>query len=121
MITDIKPFLHYYIGQPCQVKRYGPAKIMCVYEDGAKVVFRDGKVLSFGHTDIIPKLRRIGSLSSEENKQLGKVMLNMYTGETHYSPAQFHYLLSLGIWLWDESAFDNGLIIDAGTIKTESK
>lgn len=32
-----------------------------------------------------------------------------------------HYLLSLGIWLFGDDAFDNGLIIDAATIKTESK
>lgn len=118
MITDIKDYLKYYIGQPCEVKRYGPGKILCAYEDGGRVEFKNGKVLSFGDTDIIPKLRRIESLTPEENKRLGKVMLNMYTGETHFNPMQFHYLLSLGVWLFDPIAFDNGLIIDAA--KTES-
>lgn len=33
------------------------------------------------------------------------------------SPEQFHYLLSKGFWLWDNSAFDKGLIIDSETLK----
>lgn len=33
------------------------------------------------------------------------------------NPAQFHYLLSKGYWLWDEKAFTSGLILDSKNVK----
>jgi hypothetical protein len=35
----------------------------------------------------------------------------------HISSDIFHELIKMGFWLWDESAFEKGLIIDAETVK----
>lgn len=42
---------------------------------------------------------------------------SLYVSKKKFNPDTFHYLLSKGYWLWDDSAFTSGLILDAKNVK----
>lgn len=175
MITDIKDYLKYYLGQKAQVKVNYPGNSILVgriceitkdsnHGNWVEVWFQsvvtvhrahfnyDGLNSNshhffIGEDEIKPILRRIESLTEDEIFGIAlargltdaKLIRASYEGaffqiqfyqygndhfehwfKHHMTAPEFHYLLSLGIWIFGNDAFDNGLIIDATTIKTES-
>jgi hypothetical protein len=78
-------------------------------------------------SEITPHFRRLSSMTEEDVKdeQLLEIielfheakLIHKKKGYTLYTPNQFAWLCKKGFWLWDESWFTEGLIIDADTIK----
>lgn len=110
MITDIKPFLPYYLGQTFwtpnsegQINRTTLQYIMDMIDAGTKVR---------------PILRRMNDMSEDERvewnrrKQRKGYMYNIHADNTHW-------LISKGFDVFH--LIPAGLAIDAATIKTESK
>lgn len=118
-ITDIRPYLKYFIGCEVEVDQSeynGPKHIwkligISIYEKFTFYeVIRDGNKQSFSNTPIKPILRRIDSLTEEEKFAVYSIQAPSPSFER--SALETHYLISIGIWPFDQSVFDNGLIIE---------
>jgi len=108
-MIDIKQYLHYYMGcefwtdnSQGQINSETLRFIYAMIDSGKKV-------------QLI--VRRLDNLTDKENKELGKAALNVFTGNISYNAEQFHYLLSRGFWLFGDEAFEQGVVIDAETLK----
>lgn len=124
----IKDYLKYYIGQQCQIAD----------EDGKANKFiltaYNYNYYKEWHSDIKPILRRLSSITEEEKLHIvenithshiafsasNAEILTLFEEDKYLNrsrvmellPEEFHYLIYRGFWLWDESAFTTGLIIE---------
>lgn len=118
---DIKPYLKYYIGCDVQLAE-ADARLVAVGILGnedlqIKVLIHGQSVVNIVPIKSIkPILRRISSLTEEEKINIlgDDTKFDILTDAHHYSftPNEFHALVNVGIWMWDNMAFEDGSIID---------
>lgn len=134
-MIELKEYLKYYIGCKVDVIGRSPSETILGYGllEACDELER--------HSDIIPHLRKLSSLTLNEMTILIGMKVHLkrypvtdisfndyapevsaigfyYIGSKQYdcirfdtlSPAQFHYLISLGVWLWSDEYFSDGSI-----------
>lgn len=145
-METIREYIHYYIGQKFRYN-YVDSKAFCVWMDitpyrlsklddasidTIQIALKRLKDLTEEEAEQLLRLQWPGYKDGEiknievtsDHGVRGLWWSNVYqdwhkliTLFSNINSAQFHFLLSRGYWLWDESAFDKGLIIDAKTLQ----
>lgn len=132
-MKDIKSVLHLYLG--CKVQWESGKSIMTgklisvnqyysecqAYIDTHKIGFNFATIKLSGIKPILSRLSDITLEDAKEiNIEMGQILLAQFPKEAglkFFTATQFMQLLSKGYWLFDESAFDSGVIIDKKTLK----
>ncbi len=137
---DITPYLKYYIGQECEYTNKSALPGERFLLTNGTILFASGNQEQFKL--ILRKLSSMTEEEAMEfvrcssfysNTKHNLKLQEIYRGSVHfevqydgvrrswdkqqslhgnYSPEHVHYLLSKGFWLWDESYFTDGLIIE---------
>lgn len=125
----IEDVLHLYLGQRVAEDYTGKSPNGILFGvQGDTVKVKTNTVWTFSKDEVKLILRRLSDMSEDEWIELGKIhvknggkiKITMGHGPAHpgikYYPDVFLYLLSKGFWLWEDNAFDDGLIIDTKTV-----
>lgn len=133
-MEDVREYLHLYLGQKFVMKITNTLSFdkytapMTFEVTALRAAYDKGD----NHIDPILVLRRLDSMTEEEARECYNMVERKYPGRgfianpkcsiTDYTfhadwsifqwSIAFPYLLSKGFWLFDNSAFDKGLIID---------
>ena len=102
-MLDIKPYLPYYVGQDFNIT--GGSEFYQAHRLIGKTITIDSGHISLIQKDILQgtlHLRRLSSLTETEAYR----SVNF----DRLSASQFHYLLSIGLWLFGDEYFTDGLI-----------
>jgi len=141
MITDVTLYLKYYLGCDVEVTYEDENGNMCLKSEGtlswdhnenSEWILCDEIDESTGF-EFKMKLRKLSSMTKEEARECWHLCGGSYgvtnpkmalidrTFKAEFWQQQwataFHYLISRGFWLWDETCFERGLILE----KTENK
>lgn len=121
-MEDVREVLHLYLGQQFVMKITNP---MSFDEYTAPMTFevtalRAAYDKGDNHIDPILVLRRLDSMTEEElNYAPEFTAMQIPVNAGLFTPLEIVWLLSKGFWLFGDSAFDKGLIIDSNTLNKE--
>ncbi len=109
-MENLNSFLKYYIGQPC--REFIGSKVL-----SRTVPFSPTRLqyVQTGTSNFKLILKRLSDIDEDGREAIGLEQFD--GGEFSLSPELTHTLMGLGYWLFDETAFEKGLIIDEKTLK----
>lgn len=120
MEKKLKDFLHLYLGCECKMTKpsYHAVHELHLSADTAFVL--TGKLLHYfieptTKAEVKPILRKLSSINSEESSTKDEICSGVI--DVYKAAKLTDYLRSKGFWLGSNDWFDEGLIIDADTIK----
>lgn len=113
-MKDIKEIIHLYIGQEVwETFNNRKAKLVGVIQGDkmpVKCLWHDKADWAFDYDEVKLILRRLSSMTNSEKLEV--CIINPKLDDNQIAAARTVYLLSKGFWIFDESAFDQGIIID---------
>lgn len=135
-MENIEEYLKYYVGQKCMVmtrsgERETEITLFAIGRSDVKPILKKLSDMTEEDAERLIRLKWEGyeesevkevtithySVSAKWWSQKFEEWLHVFQLFGSLNANQLHYLLSKGYWLWDQSAFTSGLILDAKNVK----